>query len=101
MFVPSPTVNSLTMACSRWLWRLFEKQVFSIKVNQHDGLMHLKQVVDDDEVNTNCSMNHTTSGNRPNDEQLDVIRDNDITVKACKKFLSMWKDERRFRLWKE
>lgn len=72
-----------------------------IKVNRHDGLMHLKQVVVDDEVNTNGSMNHTTSGNRYNDERLDVIRDHAITVKAREKFLSMWKDEQRFGPWKE
>ena len=71
-----------------------------IKVNQHDGLMHLKQVVVDDEVNTNGSMNHTTSGNRYNDERLDVIRDHTITVKAREKFLAMWKDEQRFSEWK-
>ncbi|MGQ0694278.1 MAG: phospholipase D-like domain-containing protein [Nitrospiraceae bacterium] len=71
-----------------------------IKVNQHDGLMHLKQVVVDDEVNTNGSMNHTTSGNRYNDERLDVIRDHAIAVKAREKFLSMWKDEQRFSEWK-
>ncbi len=71
-----------------------------IKVNQHDGLMHLKQVVVDDEVNTNGSMNHTTSGNRYNDERLDVIRDHAIAVKAREKFLSMWKDQTRFADWK-
>lgn len=71
-----------------------------IKINQHDGLMHLKQVVVDDEVNTNGSMNHTTSGNRYNDERLDVIRDHAIAVKAREKFLSMWKDEQRFSEWK-
>ena len=72
-----------------------------IKVNQHDGLMHMKQVVVDDEVNTNGSMNQTTSGNRYNDERLDVIRDHAIAVKAREKFLSMWKDEQRFRSWKD
>jgi phosphatidylserine/phosphatidylglycerophosphate/cardiolipin synthase-like enzyme len=72
-----------------------------IKVNRHDGLMHLKQVVVDDEVNTNGSMNHTTSGNRYNDERLDVIRDHAIAVKAREKFLTMWKDEERFGPWKE
>lgn len=71
-----------------------------IKVNQHDGLMHLKQVVVDDEVNTNGSMNHTTSGNRYNDERLDVIKDRTIAVRAREKFLAMWKDERRFTEWK-
>lgn len=71
-----------------------------VKVNRHDGLMHLKQVVIDDEVNTNGSMNHTTSGNRYNDERLDVIRDRAISIKAREKFLSMWKDEERFEEWK-
>ena len=32
-----------------------------IRVNQHEGLMHLKQVVIDDEINASGSMNHTTS----------------------------------------
>lgn len=72
-----------------------------IRVNRHDALMHLKQVVVDDEVNTNGSMNHTTSGNRYNDERLDVIRDHALSVKAREKFLSMWKDEERFHPWHE
>jgi phosphatidylserine/phosphatidylglycerophosphate/cardiolipin synthase-like enzyme len=72
-----------------------------VRVNRHDALMHLKQVVIDDEVNTTGSMNQTTSGNHYNDERLDVIRDHAITVKAREKFLSMWKDEERFHLWQE
>jgi phosphatidylserine/phosphatidylglycerophosphate/cardiolipin synthase-like enzyme len=71
-----------------------------VKVNRHDGLMHLKQVVVDDEINTNGSMNQTTSGNRYNDERLDIIKDHTITVKAREKFLTMWKDEERFEEWK-
>ena len=71
-----------------------------ILVNEHDGLMHLKQVVIDDEVNTTGSMNHTTSGDRYNDERLDVIADHAITVKAREKFLAMWNDHTRFKEWK-
>ncbi|TKB72086.1 MAG: phospholipase D family protein [Nitrospira sp.] len=71
-----------------------------ILVNEHDGLMHLKQVVIDDEVNTTGSMNHTTSGNRYNDERLDVITDLATTVKAREKFLAMWNDRTRYREWK-
>lgn len=71
-----------------------------IKINRHDNLMHLKQVVIDDEVNTNGSMNHTTSGNRFNDERVDVIRDHVVSAKAREKFLSMWKDQDRFEEWK-
>lgn len=70
-----------------------------IKVNQHDGLMHLKQVVIDDEVNTSGSMNQTTSGHRYNDERLDVITDHATSVKAREKFLSMWKDQARYGDW--
>lgn len=71
-----------------------------ILINQHDGLMHLKQVVIDDEINTSGSMNHTGSGNRYNDERLDVIRDHAITLKAREKFLAMWKDRERYAEWK-
>jgi phosphatidylserine/phosphatidylglycerophosphate/cardiolipin synthase-like enzyme len=71
-----------------------------ILVNEHDGLMHLKQVVIDDEVNASGSMNHTTSGNSYNDERLDVITDHAITAKAREKFLAMWNDHDRYREWK-
>jgi phosphatidylserine/phosphatidylglycerophosphate/cardiolipin synthase-like enzyme len=71
-----------------------------IKINRHDGLMHLKQAVIDDEINTNGSMNQTTSGNRYNDERLDIIKDHVLTVKARDKFLSLWNDHERFQEWK-
>jgi phosphatidylserine/phosphatidylglycerophosphate/cardiolipin synthase-like enzyme len=71
-----------------------------IRVNQHDGLMHLKQVVIDDEINTSGSMNHTTSGNRYNDERMDIITDKAISKKAREQFLSMWNDHARFAEWK-
>jgi len=70
-----------------------------IRVNQHDGLMHLKQVVIDDEINTTGSMNHTTSGHRYNDERLDVIADRAISIKARDKFLAMWTDPVRYEAW--
>jgi len=71
-----------------------------IKVNLHDGLMHLKQAVVDDEVNTTGSMNQTTSGHRYNDERLDVITDRTVSLRAKDKFLSMWKDEARYEAWR-
>jgi len=72
-----------------------------VRVNRHDALMHLKQVVVDDEINTTGSMNQTTSGNQYNDERLDIVSDHGLTVKAREKFLSMWKDEERYQLWQE
>ena len=70
-----------------------------ILVNQHDGLMHLKQVAIDDEVHTSGSMNHTTSGNRYNDERMDIITDHAMTIRVRDKFLAMWSDRQRYRLW--
>jgi phosphatidylserine/phosphatidylglycerophosphate/cardiolipin synthase-like enzyme len=71
-----------------------------IRVNQHEGLMHLKQVVIDDEINTSGSMNHTTSGNAYNDERMDIITDRPISLKAREQFLSLWNDHARFAEWK-
>lgn len=71
-----------------------------IKVNRHDNLMHLKQVVIDDEINTSGSMNQTGSANRYNDERLDVFHDPVTTAKAREKFLAMWKDTERYGDWK-
>ena len=71
-----------------------------IRVNQHEGLMHLKQVVIDDEINTSGSMNHTTSGNLYNDERMDIITDRVLSQKARDRFLSMWNDQARFTEWK-
>jgi phosphatidylserine/phosphatidylglycerophosphate/cardiolipin synthase-like enzyme len=70
-----------------------------IRISRHDGLMHLKQVVIDDELNANGSMNHTTSGNRYNDERLDVITDSRVTARARQKFLSMWTNHERYPDW--
>lgn len=70
-----------------------------IRTNIHDGLMHLKQVVIDDDYNVSGSMNHTTSGNQYNDERLDVIRDHRTTARARQKFLTMWNDAVRFQPW--
>ncbi len=61
--------------------------------------MHLKQVVIDDVINASGSANHTTSGNRYNDERLDVITDARLTTKAREKFLAMWNDRTRFEVW--
>jgi phosphatidylserine/phosphatidylglycerophosphate/cardiolipin synthase-like enzyme len=71
-----------------------------IRVNRHDGLMHLKQVVIDDNVNVSGSMNQTSSGNQYNDERLDILRDPATTARARKKFLTMWNDTGRYAPWK-
>ena len=71
-----------------------------IKVNRHDGLMHLKQAVVDDRVNTSGSMNQTASAARYNDERLDILHDPVSTHRAKEKFLTMWADHSRYEDWR-
>jgi phosphatidylserine/phosphatidylglycerophosphate/cardiolipin synthase-like enzyme len=71
-----------------------------VKVNRHDGLMHLKQAIIDDRINTSGSLNQTTSGARYNDERLDVAHDALSTRRAKDKFLRMWSDTGRFEDWR-
>lgn len=71
-----------------------------IKVNRHDGLMHLKQAVVDDRVNTSGSMNQTTSAARYNDERLDIFHDPGSTHRAKEKFLKMWSDPSQYEEWR-
>jgi phosphatidylserine/phosphatidylglycerophosphate/cardiolipin synthase-like enzyme len=71
-----------------------------IKVNRHDGLMHLKQAVVDDRVNTSGSMNQTASAARYNDERLDIFHDPISTHRANEKFLKMWSDPVRYEDWR-
>ena len=71
-----------------------------IKINRHDGLMHMKQVVVDDQVNTSGSMNQTSSAAFYNDERLDIFHDAASTQRAKEKFLKMWADHTRYEDWR-
>ncbi|HZC68757.1 MAG TPA: phospholipase D-like domain-containing protein [Nitrospirales bacterium] len=71
-----------------------------IKVNRHDGLMHMKQVVVDDLVNTSGSLNQTSSAALYNDERLDILHDVASTQRAKEKFLKMWADHARYEDWR-
>lgn len=71
-----------------------------IKVNRHDGLMHIKQAIIDDQINTSGSMNQTSSAARYNDERLDILHDAASTQRAKDKFLKMWTDHSRFEDWR-
>jgi len=71
-----------------------------IKVNTHDGLMHIKQAVIDERISTTGSLNQTTSAARYNDERLDILHDPVSTRRAYDKFLKMWADHSRFADWR-
>ncbi|MBI3595257.1 MAG: hypothetical protein HY200_09895 [Nitrospirae bacterium] len=72
-----------------------------VKVNRHDGLMHIKQSVIDEHANTSGSFNQTWTADHLNDERLDIITDSLNTKKAKEKFLSMWNDSGNFKDLKE
>jgi phosphatidylserine/phosphatidylglycerophosphate/cardiolipin synthase-like enzyme len=71
-----------------------------IKVNTHDGLMHIKQAIIDERISTSGSLNQTTSAARYNDERLDILHDPISTRRAHAKFLKMWADHDRFADWR-
>jgi phosphatidylserine/phosphatidylglycerophosphate/cardiolipin synthase-like enzyme len=71
-----------------------------IKVNRYEGLMHIKQAVVDDAINTSGSMNQTSSAARYNDERLDIFHDEASTLRAKEKFLKMWTDHARYEEWR-
>lgn len=70
-----------------------------LRVNRHESLMHLKQVVIDNRVNTSGSMNLTASGDHYNDERLDVFTDAVTTAIAKRKFVALWQDKERVMEW--
>lgn len=70
-----------------------------LRINRHESLMHLKQIVIDDRVNTSGSMNLTASGDHYNDERLDVFTDAATTAIAKRKFVALWQDDERVMEW--
>jgi len=61
-----------------------------VKINRHDGLMHLKMSIIDGKVATVGSYNYTLSASRDNDEVLVVMRDHAFVDKCRDEFNRMW-----------
>lgn len=61
-----------------------------IKINAHAGLMHLKVSIIDDKTVTGGSYNYTESATKNNDENLIVMRDNNIVNEYVTEFNNMW-----------
>src|SRR3989449_9741845 len=70
-----------------------------IKINRHDGLMHMNQVVVAAWLNAAVSVNQTPSAAFYVDERLDILRDAASTQRAKEKFLKMWDDHTRYQDW--
>lgn len=61
-----------------------------IKINSHQGLMHLKLSIIDDKTACGASYNYTANATKENDENLIVMRDSNIVGDYVNEFNSMW-----------
>ncbi|WP_238594615.1 phospholipase D-like domain-containing protein [Caenibacillus caldisaponilyticus] len=67
-----------------------------IKVNRHDGAMHLKVMIADQKVVTAGSYNFTNKAEKKNDEVLIVIRSRAVAENWSKRFERMWTDNSQY-----
>ncbi|MFC7062167.1 phospholipase D-like domain-containing protein [Halobacillus seohaensis] len=67
-----------------------------VKVNQHDGNMHLKVMISDKKLTTSGSYNFTYSAEEKNDEVLVVIKSKKMGEEWTDKFNQMWKDSSEY-----
>ncbi|MCP3031662.1 phospholipase D-like domain-containing protein [Halobacillus sp. A1] len=67
-----------------------------VKVNYHEGNMHLKVMVSDKKTVTTGSYNFTKSAENKNDEILVTIKSKEIAKEWSSKFEHMWKDEENY-----
>lgn len=68
-----------------------------VKVNSHEGLMHLKMTVIDGEVAVGGSYNYTNAATMKNDEMLIILHDPDVAKEWDAEFERMWNDEVNFK----
>jgi phosphatidylserine/phosphatidylglycerophosphate/cardiolipin synthase-like enzyme len=79
--------------------KMLKNEGIPIKVNTHQGLMHLKVTIADKSVVTTGSFNYSTSASTTNDEVLVVIRDPAIAKAWDEQFERMWNDRGNFKDW--
>lgn len=70
-----------------------------IKINSHQGLMHLKVSIIDDNVATTGSFNYTAAAQNENDENFVVIQNPQIAQTYEDEFNRMWNDTSNFQNW--
>lgn len=70
-----------------------------IKINSHQGIMHLKVSIIDNTTVTTGSFNYTKSAQSENDENLVVINSAQISQQYETQFGRMWNDSKDFENW--
>ncbi len=78
------------------LLNLFKKNNIPVKVNSHEGLMHLKLTIIDGKTVLGGSYNYTKQATENNDENLLVIRDKYIVSDYMTEFAAMWSDTKNY-----
>ncbi|GGD02042.1 phospholipase D [Thalassobacillus devorans] len=68
-----------------------------VKVNNHEGIMHLKVMIADQQVISSGSYNFTYSAENRNDEVIVIIRDRKMAQEWTKVFNAKWKDSRNYK----
>ncbi|OZB96646.1 phospholipase D-like domain-containing protein [Paenibacillus sp. XY044] len=71
-----------------------------IKVNAHEGKMHLKMLIADQSRVEAGSMNYLESSAQENDDVVLIIKDAAVAAKFEKTFSHLWDDADRFTDWK-
>jgi phosphatidylserine/phosphatidylglycerophosphate/cardiolipin synthase-like enzyme len=67
-----------------------------MKINKHNGLMHLKVTIADKKVVTTGSHNYSQAASTSNDEVLVVIHDEVSAKTFTEQFERMWNDTKGF-----
>ncbi|UOR13366.1 phospholipase D-like domain-containing protein [Halobacillus amylolyticus] len=67
-----------------------------VKINTHEGNMHLKVMISDKKLTTSGSYNFTYSAENKNDEVLVIIKSKKIAEEWTDKFNEMWNDSTQY-----
>ena len=72
--------------------KTLREEGISVKVENFAGKMHMKSIIIDDNTLVIGSMNFTNQGEKRNDENCLIIKNNsDMTIKYREHFLQLWK----------
>lgn len=74
----------------------FNDNNIPVKINTHDGLMHMKVTMVDDKIFTTGSYNYTAQASTKNDEVLLIINNSKAALDFEKQFNNMWNDSSNF-----
>lgn len=67
-----------------------------MKVNRHDGLMHLKMIIVDNRIASTGSFNFSKAATTRNDEIVVLIRSEEVAQSFAENFQEMWDNKDKF-----